>query len=68
MNVSVAIAKGNLAKLIRLAESGETITIKRHGKPVAQLIQLPPELRSAADVSPDAWLNKLLLPSPLKWP
>jgi antitoxin (DNA-binding transcriptional repressor) of toxin-antitoxin stability system len=35
--VSVAEAKDRLAALISAAEAGETITITRHGKPVAEL-------------------------------
>lgn len=35
--VSVAEAKQKLTALIAAAEAGETITITRHGKPVAEL-------------------------------
>jgi antitoxin (DNA-binding transcriptional repressor) of toxin-antitoxin stability system len=35
--VSVAEAKDRLAALLTAAEAGETITITRHGKPVAEL-------------------------------
>jgi prevent-host-death family protein len=37
MEVSTAEAKNRLSELIRAVEDGETITITRHGKPVAQL-------------------------------
>jgi antitoxin (DNA-binding transcriptional repressor) of toxin-antitoxin stability system len=66
MNVSVASAKNNLAKLIRLAEGGEDVTIERHGKPVAQLRCLPPELRPKQDDALDAAFNELLCPEYLK--
>ena len=68
MIVSIATAKADLLKLIRLAEGGETITIERHGRPVVQIRCLPPELRPAADDASDAWLDKLLCPASLKWP
>ena len=35
--VSVAEAKNRLTSLLNAAEAGETITITRHGKPVAEL-------------------------------
>jgi prevent-host-death family protein len=37
MKVSVAEARNNLTKLIRLAEDGQEITICRHGKPIVEL-------------------------------
>ena len=37
MNVPIAEAKASLSELIRRAEAGETVTITRHGKPVAEL-------------------------------
>ena len=37
MDVSVAEAKNRLTQLIQAAERGETIVIRRHGKPVAEL-------------------------------
>jgi antitoxin (DNA-binding transcriptional repressor) of toxin-antitoxin stability system len=64
MNVSVASAKNNLAKLIRLAEGGELIIIERHGKPVAHLCILPTELRPKQD--PDDAFNELLSPAYLQ--
>jgi len=67
MNVSVASAKNNLAKLIRLAEGGEDVIILRHGRPVAQLRQLPPELLPPKDGTlDDDSFNKLLCPAYLK--
>jgi prevent-host-death family protein len=35
--VSVAEAKNRLTALVMAAEAGETVTITRHGKPVAEL-------------------------------
>ena len=46
----VAEAKNNFPHLLDRAESGEQITITRHGKPVAELRSLPtltPEQRKA---------------------
>jgi len=37
MEVSTAEAKNRLTELIRAIEDGETVTITRHGRPVAQL-------------------------------
>jgi prevent-host-death family protein len=36
-SVSVAEAKDRLTSLLNAAEAGETITITRHGKPVAEI-------------------------------
>ena len=45
MDVSVAEAKNRLPELLRRVEEGDEIIITRQGKPVAQLIQPPPERR-----------------------
>ena len=39
MQVNVHEAKTQLSKLLELVEQGETVTIARHGKPVAELIR-----------------------------
>ena len=39
MKVSVADAKNNLPKLIKAVEDGETVTICRLGKPVADIVR-----------------------------
>jgi len=44
MDVSIAETKNRLPALIRAVESGETVVITRHGKPVAQ-ISPPPQAR-----------------------
>ena len=44
MKVSVAEAKNTLPKLIKAVEEGESVTIYRHGTPVADLVRT-----SAAD-------------------
>ena len=44
MDVSIAEAKNRLPELIRAVESGESVVITRHGKPVAQ-ISPPPSAR-----------------------
>jgi prevent-host-death family protein len=41
MDVSIADAKNRLPELIRAVETGETVVITRHGKPVAQLSRAP---------------------------
>jgi prevent-host-death family protein len=39
MKVSVADAKNNLPRLIKAVEDGETVTICRRGKPVADIVR-----------------------------
>ena len=38
MQVNVHEAKSQLSRLLELVEQGETVTIARHGKPVAELV------------------------------
>lgn len=38
MNVTAAYAKANLAELLKAVERGETVTISRYNKPVADLV------------------------------
>ena len=40
MQVNVHEAKTQLSRLLELVESGETVVIARHGKPVAELVQV----------------------------
>ena len=37
MNISISQAKANFSQIIRKAESGESVTITRHGEPVVTL-------------------------------
>jgi antitoxin (DNA-binding transcriptional repressor) of toxin-antitoxin stability system len=39
MKVSVADAKNRLPKLIKAVESGETVTVMRHGIPVVDIVR-----------------------------
>ena len=39
MQVNVHDAKTQLSRLLELVEAGETVTIARHGKPVADLVK-----------------------------
>lgn len=50
-------AKTHLGQLLDAVEKGETITITRHGVPVAMLV--PPKKCASADVDAaiDAWLE-----------
>jgi antitoxin (DNA-binding transcriptional repressor) of toxin-antitoxin stability system len=67
MNFGVALAKNNLPKLLKLVESGENIIVTRHGKPVVQIRQLPPEFLPQKDDSlDDAAFDELLCPAYLK--
>jgi prevent-host-death family protein len=43
MNISIKDAKNRLAELTRLVERGETVTITRHGEPVADLVPHKPK-------------------------
>ena len=49
---SVAQAKNNLPKLLDRALAGETVTITRRGRQIAQIIANPPE---ATGDGPRAW-------------
>ena len=40
MQVNVHEAKTQLSRLLELVEQGETVTIARHGKPVAELVRV----------------------------
>jgi prevent-host-death family protein len=39
MQLNIHDAKTQLSRLLEMVEQGETVTIARHGKPVADLIQ-----------------------------
>jgi prevent-host-death family protein len=45
MKVSVADARNKLTQLLQQVESGEQVTICRHGKPVAELVPANSEQR-----------------------
>jgi antitoxin (DNA-binding transcriptional repressor) of toxin-antitoxin stability system len=47
--VSVAEAKDRLSALLNAAEAGETVTITRHGRPVAELKAIAGKPRSRAE-------------------
>lgn len=47
MRVSVAEARDKLTQLLAAVEKGEQVTICRHGKPVADLVQTRDEARVA---------------------
>ena len=40
MQVNVHEAKTRLSHLLELVEQGETVTIARHGKPIAQIVAI----------------------------
>jgi prevent-host-death family protein len=47
MSISAAAFKADCLKLMnRVAKTGEAIVITKHGKPVAQLVPIPPEPKS----------------------
>ena len=43
-HVGIFEAKTNLSSLVEQVESGQEIVITRHGKPVAKLVRVQPEL------------------------
>lgn len=45
MRIGLAAANNSFAKLIRLAQQGEVITITRNGRAVAELRRLEPQER-----------------------
>jgi prevent-host-death family protein len=47
--VGVYDAKTHLARLLDEVERGETVTITRHGRPVARLVPLNPNRRSVQE-------------------
>jgi prevent-host-death family protein len=47
--VGVYDAKTHLARLLDEVETGQEITITRHGKPIARLVPLGPRRRSVAE-------------------
>ena len=48
--VKLADAKAHLSELIDRVQSGETVSITRHGKPVAQLVPAKPK-RKPIDIA-----------------
>ena len=54
--VSVYDAKTHLSQLIARAESGEEITITRHGRPVARLVASAP---TAIARTPGRWRGRV---------
>ena len=57
----VAEAKARFSELVGRAENGEEIVIKRHGAPVAKLVQVVPKLsveeRRRRRLEYDAWVQ-----------
>ncbi len=41
--VNMNAAKGQLSKLVALAQQGDSVTIAIHGKPVAKLVPIKPQ-------------------------
>lgn len=60
ITVNVRAAKARLSQLLDQAESGETVTITRRGRPVARLVpvdpirgRVPGRLRGRIEMAPD---------------
>ena len=62
-SVSIAEAKDSLPQLVSAAQAGETITITRHGRPVAQISAIAPAACAPRSIS---WIEVQLaaLPRP----
>lgn len=54
MELSVAQAKDQFSRCLSRAQAGETVTIRKHGKPVAQITGIPdkPKNRLQFDSAP----------------
>ena len=50
--VTIATLKAHLAKYLRLAEAGQTITVVNHQRPVARLVGLQTDLDDGVRVVP----------------
>lgn len=48
MQVSVSEAKGQLTRLVRLAEAGDEVVLTRHGKAAVRLVPVRPQPDAAA--------------------
>jgi len=46
MDISVAQAKDQFSRCLSKAEAGQTITIRKHGKPVARIMGIPEEAKN----------------------
>ena len=47
MEVSITEAKGRLAVLVRRAEAGDEVVLKRHGKATVRLVAVAPSVPRA---------------------
>ncbi len=56
--VQATQAKSRLAELLRVVESGETIAITRHGKPVAHLVPAPAQDRANRESAVDRFRRR----------
>ena len=56
--VQATQAKSRLAELLRVVESGETIAITRHGKPVAHLVPAPAQDRANRERAVDRFRQR----------
>ena len=59
MQVSIVDGKNTFSQLVRLAELGSQIIFMRHGRAVAMLCQLPPELRPPPEDDEDPFARLL---------
>lgn len=62
VEVSIFEAKNHLSDLVRRAERGERVVLSRRGRPVAQLVAVPPATRELGkarglvrEIDPDWW-------------
>jgi antitoxin (DNA-binding transcriptional repressor) of toxin-antitoxin stability system len=62
MEINIYEAKNNLSELVKRVEQGEEVILSRHGRPVVQMVKLPPKIRELGlfrsqikEVDPDWW-------------
>jgi prevent-host-death family protein len=60
MRIGVAEAKGRFAELVKLAASGEVVTLLKRGKPVAEIVAFEPRYTVRREDMPAAALNAAL--------
>ena len=56
--------RASASAMIDLVEKGETVRILRHGKPVAELVPIKPEVPAKVP----SWKRPIFEPLNIKWP
>jgi prevent-host-death family protein len=58
MQVTISEAKAHFAELLKAAESGETVIVTRHGKPIARIVgsEEPTKLPRVGALKGQIWM------------